>query len=87
MAQSEADQRLLVDKWNMLCEMEIVGEKGVFIFGQSGSLTYSELYTTLKVTILSKLHFVPTLPVIKLDIYIYNCIGPVHAGARFQGLP
>ncbi|KAL0155233.1 hypothetical protein M9458_049496, partial [Cirrhinus mrigala] len=45
----QADQKLLVDKWNMLCEMEIVGEKGVFIFGQSGSLTYSELYTTLKV--------------------------------------
>ncbi len=52
-AQSEADQRLLVDKWNMLCEMEIVGEKGVFIFGQTGSLTYSELYTSLKVNILS----------------------------------
>ncbi|XP_043083568.1 N-lysine methyltransferase setd6 [Puntigrus tetrazona] len=48
-AQSEADKKLLMDKWNMLCEMEIVGEKGVFIFGQSGSLTYSELYTTLKV--------------------------------------
>lgn len=51
MAQNEADQRLLVDKWNMLCEMEIVGEKGVFIFGQLGSLTYNELYTTLKVTV------------------------------------
>uniref|UniRef100_A0A8C1IJU2 N-lysine methyltransferase SETD6 n=1 Tax=Cyprinus carpio TaxID=7962 RepID=A0A8C1IJU2_CYPCA len=48
-AHSEADQKLLVDKWSMLCEMEIVGEKGVFIFGQSGCLTYSELYTTLKV--------------------------------------
>uniref|UniRef100_A0A8C2FUB4 N-lysine methyltransferase SETD6 n=1 Tax=Cyprinus carpio TaxID=7962 RepID=A0A8C2FUB4_CYPCA len=48
-AHSEADQKLLVDKWSMLGEMEIVGEKGVFIFGQSGCLTYSELYTTLKV--------------------------------------
>ncbi|XP_016366894.1 N-lysine methyltransferase setd6-like [Sinocyclocheilus rhinocerous] len=47
-AQSEAAQKLLVDKWNM-CEMEIVGEEGVFVFGQSGCLTYSELYTTLKV--------------------------------------
>ncbi|XP_016117050.1 N-lysine methyltransferase setd6 [Sinocyclocheilus grahami] len=47
-AQSDADQKLLVDKWNM-CEMEIVGEEGVFVFGQSGCLTYSELYTTLKV--------------------------------------
>lgn len=47
-ARSKADQQLLEDKWKMLCEMEVVGEKGVFIFGQSGSLTYHELHTTLK---------------------------------------
>ena len=39
-----------MDKWNTLCEMEMVGEKGVFIFGKSGSLTDTEMYTTLKVT-------------------------------------
>lgn len=47
---SETDKQLLKDKWNMLCKMEIVGEKGVFIFGQSGCLTYNELYTTVKVS-------------------------------------
>ncbi|XP_056307874.1 N-lysine methyltransferase setd6 [Danio aesculapii] len=52
-AGSEADQQLLEDKWKMLCEMEVVGEKGVFIFGQSGSLTYHELYTTIKVLCMS----------------------------------
>lgn len=46
---SETNKPLLGDKWNILCEMEIVGENGVFVFGQSGCLTYSELYTTLKV--------------------------------------
>ncbi|XP_064194095.1 N-lysine methyltransferase setd6-like [Anguilla rostrata] len=47
--QSRDDQRLLVDKWSMLCDMEMVGEKGVFIFGQSGVLTVTELYNTLKI--------------------------------------
>ncbi|XP_051548202.1 N-lysine methyltransferase setd6-like isoform X2 [Myxocyprinus asiaticus] len=55
--QREADQRLIKDKWNMLCEMEIVGEKGVFIFGQSGALTYNELHTTLKVLCMSVQEF------------------------------
>ncbi|XP_076878154.1 N-lysine methyltransferase setd6 [Brachyhypopomus gauderio] len=54
---SEAEHRLLVAKWNMLCEMEIVGEKGAFIFGKSGSLTDTELYTTLKVLSMSKAEF------------------------------
>lgn len=51
--QSEAEQRLLVEKWNTLCEMEMVGEKGVFIFGKSGSLTDTEMYTTLKILCMS----------------------------------
>lgn len=55
--QSKTDKQLLSDKWKMLGEMEIVGEKGVFIFGQSGSLTYSELYTTLKVLCMSPQEF------------------------------
>lgn len=48
-SQSEAAQPLLVKKWSMLCEMEMVGEKGVFVFSSDGSLTDTELYTTLKV--------------------------------------
>ncbi|XP_026875423.2 N-lysine methyltransferase setd6 isoform X2 [Electrophorus electricus] len=55
--QSEAEKRLLVDKWNMLCEMDMVREKGVFVFGKNGSLTDTELYTTLKVLCMSKKEF------------------------------
>ncbi|XP_072520119.1 N-lysine methyltransferase setd6 [Salminus brasiliensis] len=54
---SEAEQRLLVEKWSVLCEMEMVGEKGVFVFGKNGSLTDTELYTTLKVLCMSKEDF------------------------------
>ncbi|XP_062317991.1 N-lysine methyltransferase setd6 [Osmerus eperlanus] len=54
---SESEQRLLVDKWNTLCEMEMVGEKGVFIFGKSGSLTDTEMYTTLKILCMSAEEF------------------------------
>lgn len=50
---SEAEQRLLVEKWSLLCEMEMVGDKGVFIFGKSGSLTDTEMYTTLKILCMS----------------------------------
>ncbi|KAL7862586.1 hypothetical protein SRHO_G00115700 [Serrasalmus rhombeus] len=55
--QSEAEQHHLVEKWKMLCEMEMVGEKGVFVFGKNGSLTDTELYTTLKVLCMSKEEF------------------------------
>ncbi|XP_056596126.1 N-lysine methyltransferase setd6 isoform X1 [Triplophysa dalaica] len=54
---SKKEEQLLKDKWNMLSEMENVGEKGVFIFGQSGCLTNSELYTTLKVLCMSPQEF------------------------------
>ncbi|KAJ8336618.1 hypothetical protein SKAU_G00378380 [Synaphobranchus kaupii] len=47
--QSKAEHRLLVEKWNLLCQMEMVGETGAFIFGQAGVLTVTELYNTLKV--------------------------------------
>ncbi|XP_030636636.1 N-lysine methyltransferase setd6 [Chanos chanos] len=47
--QSEAERRVLEEKWNTLCEMEMAGDKGVFIFGKSGCLTDHELYTTLKI--------------------------------------
>lgn len=48
-SQSESEKRLLVEKWELLCEMEMVGDQGVFIFSQMGSLTDTELYATLKV--------------------------------------
>ncbi|MBN3309797.1 SETD6 methyltransferase, partial [Amia calva] len=47
--QNESERHLVSQKWNLLCQLEIVGEEGVFIFGQSGSLTDEEMYTTLKV--------------------------------------
>ncbi|KAG7468617.1 hypothetical protein MATL_G00145040 [Megalops atlanticus] len=55
--QSQAEQRLLVEKWSMLCEMEMVGEKGVFIFSRVGSLTVTELYHTLKILCMSAEEF------------------------------
>ncbi|KAG9271951.1 N-lysine methyltransferase SETD6 [Astyanax mexicanus] len=55
--QSEAEHRLVVEKWSVLCEMEMVGEKGVFVFGKNGSLTDTELYTSLKVLCMSKEDF------------------------------
>ncbi|KAL0968537.1 hypothetical protein UPYG_G00268150 [Umbra pygmaea] len=55
--QSEAEQCLLVEKWSLLCEMEMVGDEGVFIFGKSGSLTDAEMYTTLKLLCMSAEEF------------------------------
>ncbi|XP_036399228.1 N-lysine methyltransferase setd6 isoform X2 [Megalops cyprinoides] len=55
--QSQAEHRLLVEKWSLLCEMEMVGEKGVFIFGRAGSLTVTELYHTLKILCMSAEEF------------------------------
>ncbi|KAM9470835.1 N-lysine methyltransferase setd6 [Clarias gariepinus] len=55
--QNEAEQRLLVDKWKMLHDMDIAGEKGVFVFGKNGSLTDTELYMTLKVICMSREEF------------------------------
>lgn len=82
---SETDKLLLEDKWNVLCEMEIVGENGDFVFGQSGCLTYSELYTTLKVGMLNFniFHYY-----IFLVLYQYACssVGPVHVATRVRGV-
>ncbi|XP_010881769.3 N-lysine methyltransferase setd6 [Esox lucius] len=55
--ESEAEQRLLVEKWSLLCEMEMVGDEGVFIFGKLGSLTDTEMYTTLKILCMSAEEF------------------------------
>uniref|UniRef100_A0AAY4E470 N-lysine methyltransferase SETD6 n=1 Tax=Denticeps clupeoides TaxID=299321 RepID=A0AAY4E470_9TELE len=48
-AEQRERQGLLVEKWKLLCEMDMVGEKGTFIFGKTGCLTDTELYTTLKI--------------------------------------
>uniref|UniRef100_UPI00398E6B01 N-lysine methyltransferase setd6 isoform X1 n=1 Tax=Pristiophorus japonicus TaxID=55135 RepID=UPI00398E6B01 len=46
---TEAERKLLMEKWEFLTELEIVGEEGEFVIGQSGVLTEEELYSTLKV--------------------------------------
>ncbi|KAJ8247385.1 hypothetical protein GJAV_G00245780 [Gymnothorax javanicus] len=56
-SKSKADQCLLEEKWSLLCEMEMAGETGAFIFGQTGALTASELYNTLKVLCMSAEEF------------------------------
>ncbi|TSS60381.1 N-lysine methyltransferase setd6 [Bagarius yarrelli] len=56
-AENEAEQRLLLDKWKMLGVMDVVEEKGAFVFGKNGSLTDTELFMTLKVLCMSKEEF------------------------------
>ncbi|MGH0140088.1 UNVERIFIED_CONTAM: hypothetical protein FKN15_020087 [Acipenser sinensis] len=46
---TESEHSLVVEKWDLLCQLDIVGEERAFVFGQSGSLTDDELYTSLKV--------------------------------------
>ncbi|KAK6480112.1 N-lysine methyltransferase setd6-like isoform X2 [Huso huso] len=48
-ARTESERSLVVEKWDLLCQLDIVGEERAFVFGQSGSLTDEELYTSLKV--------------------------------------
>lgn len=43
--QSDVDQQLLDEKWEVLCQMT----QGAFVFDKSGCLTYTELHTFLKV--------------------------------------
>lgn len=51
---SELEQALLVEKWSLLCDIDMVGEKGSFVFGKHGSLTDTEMYNTLKILCMSK---------------------------------
>ncbi|XP_069757061.1 N-lysine methyltransferase setd6 [Narcine bancroftii] len=55
--QTEDERKLLFEKWEFLTELEIVGEGGVFVIGQSGILTEEELYCTLKVLNMSMEEF------------------------------
>ncbi|KAI5617283.1 N-lysine methyltransferase setd6 [Silurus asotus] len=54
---NEAERSLLAQKWKMLGDMDVVRDKGVFVFGKNGSLTDTELYMTLKVISMSKEEF------------------------------
>ncbi|KAG8012894.1 N-lysine methyltransferase setd6 [Nibea albiflora] len=53
--QSDLDQQLLEEQWEMACEM--LQEKAAFVFGKQGCLTDVELHTTLKVISMSEKEF------------------------------
>ncbi|XP_043935456.1 N-lysine methyltransferase SETD6 [Protopterus annectens] len=52
-AKTEEEQNLVHEKWHLLCQLEMVGEEGAFVIGQSEVLTEEELHTTLKVLTMS----------------------------------
>ncbi|KAK2918173.1 N-lysine methyltransferase setd6 [Channa argus] len=52
--QSDLDQQLVEEKWEMLCQIQ---DKGAFVFGKHGCLTDTELHTFLKVLCMSKEEF------------------------------
>ncbi|XP_023565185.1 N-lysine methyltransferase SETD6 isoform X2 [Octodon degus] len=45
----EAERLLLLERWDFLCKLEMVGEEGAFVIGREMVLTEEELTTTLKV--------------------------------------
>ncbi|XP_040838552.1 N-lysine methyltransferase SETD6 isoform X2 [Ochotona curzoniae] len=45
----DAERLLLCERWDFLCELEMVGEEGAFVIGREEVLTEEELTTTLKV--------------------------------------
>nr|KAF6407988.1 SET domain containing 6, protein lysine methyltransferase [Molossus molossus] len=46
---AEAERLLLLERWDYLCKLEMVGEEGAFVIGWEKVLTEEELTTTLKV--------------------------------------
>lgn len=48
-AKSEAQQQLVTEQWDFLCQLEMVGEEGAFVLGWDEVLTEEELSMTLKV--------------------------------------
>lgn len=48
-AKDEAERLQLCERWDYLCELEMVGEEGAFVIGREEVLTEEELTTTLKV--------------------------------------
>lgn len=49
-ARSEAQQQLVSEQWDFLCQLEMVGEEGAFVLGWDEVLTEEELSVTLKVS-------------------------------------
>ncbi|KFV57224.1 N-lysine methyltransferase SETD6, partial [Tyto alba] len=56
-AGSEAQQRLVSEQWDFLCQLEMVGEEGAFVLGWHEVLTEEELSVTLKVLCMSEEEF------------------------------
>ncbi|XP_060110260.1 N-lysine methyltransferase SETD6 [Heteronotia binoei] len=48
-AKTDAEQQLVLEQWDLLCQMEMVGEEGAFVIGWEKVLTEEELFTALKV--------------------------------------
>ncbi|XP_077166366.1 N-lysine methyltransferase SETD6 [Paroedura picta] len=46
---TDAEQELVLEQWDLLCQMEMVGEEGAFVIGWEKVLTEEELFTALKV--------------------------------------
>ncbi|XP_034542284.1 N-lysine methyltransferase setd6 isoform X2 [Notolabrus celidotus] len=53
--QSDLDQQLVEEKWEVLCEL--MQEKAAFVFGKEGCLSDTELHTALKVLCMSEDEF------------------------------
>lgn len=49
---TDAEQQLVLEQWDLLCQMEMVGEEGAFVIGWEKVLTEEELFTALKVSAL-----------------------------------
>ncbi|XP_005873603.2 PREDICTED: N-lysine methyltransferase SETD6 [Myotis brandtii] len=56
-AKDEAERLQLCERWDYLCELEMVGEEGAFVIGREEVLTEEELTTTLKVLCMSAEEF------------------------------
>ncbi|XP_075621795.1 N-lysine methyltransferase SETD6 isoform X2 [Balearica regulorum gibbericeps] len=56
-ARSEAEQQLVSEQWDFLCQLEMVGEEGAFVLGWDEVLTEEELSVTLKVLCMSEEEF------------------------------
>ncbi|XP_069724313.1 LOW QUALITY PROTEIN: N-lysine methyltransferase SETD6 [Phaenicophaeus curvirostris] len=56
-ARSKAEQQLVCEQWDFLCQLEMVGEEGAFVLGWEEVLTEEELSMTLKVLCMSEEEF------------------------------
>ncbi|KAK1330460.1 hypothetical protein QTO34_010649 [Cnephaeus nilssonii] len=56
-AKVEAERLQLLERWDYLCKLEMVGEEGAFVIGREEVLTEEELTTTLKVLCMSAEEF------------------------------